>query len=70
MNKLMSIEVKGNTKKWSFNFYGDPKYLDEWRKDGLEINEIVNTVPLSVANAGLSGIWMKCQDIFNFKFKG
>lgn len=69
MNKLMSVEVQGKKHKWSFEFYGDPKYLDEWREDGLEINEIVNTIPVSVVNAGLAGIWIKAQDIFNFKFK-
>jgi hypothetical protein len=69
MNKLMSVEVKGKTKLWSFEFYGDPKYLDEWREDGLEVNEIIYTVPVSVVNAGLAGVWMKAQDIFNFRFK-
>ena len=68
MKTLLSIEVKGNDHAWSFSFYGDPKYLDEWREDGLEINAIVNVVPAWVVDLGLTKIWIFIQDIFNFKF--
>lgn len=66
MKKLLSVEVKGQEKSWSFEFYGDPKYLDEWRQDGLEINEIVNTIPLWAIDLGLTKIWIFFQDLFNF----
>lgn len=66
-DKLMSITVKGNQKTWSFNFYADPKYLKEWREDGLEIDEIVNTIPEFVVNIGLTKVWVFFQDILNFK---
>ena len=68
MNKLLSVEIKGKEKNWSFNFYGDPKYLDEWRGDGLEINEICNTIPLWIYSIGLTRFWIFMQDLFNFKF--
>lgn len=69
MNKLLSVEIKGKEKNWSFNFYGDPKYLREWRDDGLEIFEICNTIPLWVHSMGLTRPWMFFQDLFNFNFK-
>jgi hypothetical protein len=69
MKKLLSIEVRGNTNEWSFNFYGDPKYLEEWREDGLEINEIVNTIPEWVVDMGLTRLWIFFQDLFNFNFR-
>ena len=69
MNKLLSVEIKGKEKDWSFNFYGDPKYLDEWREDGLEINEICNTIPLWVHSMGLTRPWIFLQDLFNFNLK-
>ena len=69
MKKLLSLEVKGKTKEWSFNFYGDPKYLDEWREDGLEINEVINSVPELINDIGLTRLWIFLQDLFNFRFK-
>jgi len=66
--KLMSVEVRGKEKSWSFNFYGNPKHLEEWRNDDLEINEIVNIVPGWAVDVGLMGVWMFFQDLFNFKF--
>lgn len=31
--QLLSITVKGSEKTWSFDFYGDPKHIDEWEAD-------------------------------------
>jgi hypothetical protein len=69
MNKLLSIEVKGREHRWSFDFYGNPKYLDEWREDGLEVNEIENTVPEWVPGWAVKP-WCFFQDLFNFKYNG
>ena len=66
--KLMSLEVRGKDNYWSFNFYGNPKHLDHWRDDGLEINEIMNTIPEWVVDIGLIRPWMFFQDLFGFKF--
>ena len=69
MNRLLSIEIRGDTKDWSFNFYGDPKYIEDWREDGLEINEIINTVPEWVVHLGMVKPWVFFQDLFNFKVR-
>ena len=66
--KLMSITVKGSQHKWSFNFYDDPKYLNDWQKDGLEVYIIENTIPMWVVDFGLIKPWVFLQDLFNFKF--
>jgi len=68
VKKLLSVEVRGANKTWSFSFYGDPKYINEWRDDGLEVNEIVNTIPMWAIDFGLVKPWIFFQDIFNFKF--
>lgn len=65
--KLLSITVKGNHHEWSFNFYDDPKYIQEWRDDGLEIDEICNTIPEWVVSFKLVKQWVFLQDLFNFK---
>lgn len=68
MEKLLCINLKGKRRSWGFNFYGDPKYLAEWRADGLDITEIVNSVPAWYVDAGLPVRWW-CfwQDVFHFK---
>lgn len=66
-NKLLSIDVRGREKRWSFEFIGDPKHLDEWRADGLEVFEVENTIPIWIADLGLARPWCFVQDLFNFK---
>ncbi len=64
--RLMSVEVKGKEHSWSFSFYGDPKHLEDWRNDDLEISEIINTIPVWVVDYGLMKPWIFFQDLFNF----
>lgn len=67
-NKLLSITVDGKEgRKFSFNFYGDTKYLSEWREQGLQIDEVLNIIPEWVVHAGLARPWCFMQDVFNFK---
>lgn len=70
--KLMSVDVRGKDHSWSFNFYGDPKYLDEWLADGLDIKTIENIIPEWIVDMGLTRLWCFFQDLFNFKnpFRG
>lgn len=66
--KLLSVTVRGNHRKWCFDFYGDPKYIEEWVSDGLEIDEIVNTIPVWLPNWIPVRWWCALQDAFNFKW--
>jgi len=61
--KLYAITIRGKTKMWSFNTWIDEKYLDEWRKDGIEINRKINSVPEWVVNIGFKKVWIFLQDI-------
>jgi hypothetical protein len=65
--KQMMIEVRGKRKSWSFPFYGDPKYLAEWRADGLEVNEVYNTIPYWVVECGMARPWCFVQDVLNLR---
>lgn len=65
--KLLSVTVKGTENTYSFNFVGDTKYLQEWRDDGLIIDEVLNVIPVEVVNAGWLKPWIFLQDVFNFK---
>ena len=65
--KRLTITVRGKEKAWSFETIGDTKYLNDWRADGLEIDELCNTIPGWAVNVGLTRPWCFCQDVFNFK---
>jgi len=65
--KLLTVTIKGKHKTWCFDFYADPKYLEEWRADGLEIDVVINSGPIWVSELGLTEMWCFFQDIFHFK---
>jgi len=67
MSKILySITIKGKTRTWGFDTWVDQKqeqYVDEWRKDGIEINKKLNSIPEWVVNARLTRIWCFLQDV-------
>lgn len=65
--KLLLLSVRGREHLWSFEVEADPKYIEEWRADGIEIYPICNIIPEWVANAGLVRPWCFFQDILGFK---
>lgn len=64
--KLMFVEVRGNRSRWSFQFVGDPQYLEDWRADGLEVYVIENSIPEWLPTE-LWRPWCVLQDLFNFR---
>lgn len=66
MKRTLSITVRGKHKTWCFNFKGDPKYLAEWEADGLEVYELLNTIPEWAVNMGLTRIWCRVQDAWQW----
>ena len=67
MTKLLQITVRGKRHTWAFEFYGDPQFIEDWRADGLDVCEVVNTVPEWAARLRLVRPWCFFQDLFNFK---
>lgn len=66
MTKL-SITVKGKFKTWTFTTDADPSSIEQYRRDGLEVDEIYNAVPEYVPHF-LAGLWFRLEDIYNFRF--
>lgn len=64
--KLLSIHVRGKQSLWSFEFRGDPKYIPEWRADGLDVYEVENIIPFWLPPI-LVRPFVIAQDLFNFK---
>lgn len=68
MKKLMNITVKGDRHDWGFSFYGDPKHIEDWLADGLDVTITENTCPEWAVRLGWHRAWFRAQDIFNFKW--
>jgi hypothetical protein len=64
--RLHFLTVRGKQHEWRFHVELDPKYLQDWRDDGLEIQEIRNTVPHWLPS-WLMGAWCFVQDVFHMR---
>tara|TARA_R110000772_G_scaffold131612_1_gene239846 strand:- start:31 stop:237 length:207 start_codon:yes stop_codon:yes gene_type:complete len=60
MSKL-NITVKGKFKEWGFTFHGDPKDIAQYRRDGLNVDEVLNSAPESYPT-WLSWLVFRFQD--------
>jgi hypothetical protein len=65
--KLFELHVRGERRGWGFDVLADPRHVEDWRADGLEVNEVCNTGPMWVADYGLARVWCFLQDLFHFK---
>lgn len=54
---------------YSFKTYVNTKYLDEWRSAGVDIIVVENTIPITVVILGLTKIWCRLQDLWNWKLR-
>lgn len=68
MKKLYAITVKGHKYLWSFDTFLDPKHLNDYIDDGLDIMEVINTAPDWIVDCGLMRPWFFLQDLWNFKW--
>jgi len=65
MKKLYSLELRGKRHEWSIEVLADPKHVEDWRADGLDVSEIENTIPQWYVDMGLPvSVWCFFQDVF------
>ena len=55
--------IRGRRHEWIVTV--DQVTADAMRADGIEVVEIVNTVPEWVARIGMARVWCAAQDIWN-----
>lgn len=67
MKKPYTITIKGKEHAWSIDIQADPSHVNDWREDGLEIHEVLYSIPEWVVNIGFAKVWVFISDIFNFK---
>jgi hypothetical protein len=62
MKQTLSIHIKGKRHSWSFTFKGDPKHIEAWQADGLEVYEVVGSAPRWAVDIGLLRAFIFVQD--------
>jgi hypothetical protein len=67
LKKRYSIEIQGIEKRWAFDITAEPRHVADWRRDGLNVAELENTVPVWIVDLGLIRPWCFLQDLWNFK---
>lgn len=55
--------IRGRQHEWSV--YVAEASVEDMREDGIEVLEIVNTIPAWVVDAGFARIWCLMQDIWD-----
>jgi hypothetical protein len=45
--KLYALTVCGTNKVWSFEIPAEPEWVEDWRNDGLEVDEIIADIPFN-----------------------
>lgn len=60
---MKHIVVRGREHEWTV-FVGDAQG-EALRQDGIEVMDVVNTVPEWAAMLGLARIWCLAQDVWN-----
>ena len=66
MKKALQIVVQGKTAAFAFSFQGDPKHIPEWTAQGLQVDEVVNSVPVWVVRVRLTRLWIAVQDSWSW----
>jgi hypothetical protein len=64
VKKTYRIELKGKHRLWSLPIKARPDHVESWRKDGLVVEEVVNTIPYWMP-PWFVGPWVKLQDTWN-----
>lgn len=64
-----SLTVHGEHRTWAFDVEAIPEHVEEWRADGLVVDEVMNVIPQWVVEAGLTRVWVFVEDLLYFRFR-
>jgi len=64
-----SIEIRGKHSRWDVTWDAPQSQIDGMREDGIEVDLVVNTIPVWVAELGYgpARAWCFLQDLWNLK---
>lgn len=60
--KRYSLMVRGKRKEWSFEIQAEPEHVEEWREDGLHVDELIAVIPQWAVDLGLMSAWMRIEE--------
>jgi len=63
MKRRYALMIRGKRKEWSFPVWAEPEHVEEWRADGLIVDEVLNVIPQWAVDLGLARIWVWVQDL-------
>jgi hypothetical protein len=66
MKQTYSITVRGKHHTWGFHVEGEPEHAKDWEADGLEVYQVLNTIPVWVHRLGLTRPWCRAQDLWRW----
>jgi len=61
--KRYALMIRGRRNEWSFPVWAKPEHVEEWREDGLIVDEVLNVIPQWVVDLGLTRPWCWLQDV-------
>jgi hypothetical protein len=68
--KHYALDIRGKRREWTFHIRAEPEHVEEWRADGLQIDEVLNVIPQWYVDLGLPiGLFCAIQDWWNKKEK-
>lgn len=65
--KRVCVTMRGMSSEWGLLLDMSQMQIDAMRADGIEVNEVVNTIPMWAVETGLTTPWCFIQDVFNFR---
>lgn len=69
--RRLSVTVRGtNGRAFSFTCYADPGWIPEWQSAGIDVAEVINTVPewlVRLSPAWCVRAWIAAQDVIQFR---
>ena len=63
MTRLYSITIQGTQRTWNHLVWAKPEHAEEWRQDGIEVDEVLYIVPDLIQGMGLTRPWCWLQKI-------
>lgn len=61
------LTVHGKNHTWLIDVEARPEHVEDWRNDGLLIDELVNSIPEWAVALGLTKPWCCVQDALNWR---
>lgn len=62
MKRNYVIEIRGREHVWGLNVRAEPEHVEDWRADGLVVDEVIATIPEWVVDLGLLRPYVRVQE--------